>query len=127
MGTTDATGPADLARRLYAAWMSADRAEMERLLAPDFTFTSPYDDAIDRDAFFATCWPHAGSFLSLLLTDVVTGPQTDGDGLCLVTYEAGIAGGKRIRNAEAVRTADGRVRSVEVFFGRPPGVPEDQP
>ncbi|WP_371132660.1 DUF4440 domain-containing protein, partial [Phenylobacterium sp.] len=44
------------ARALYAAFMKQDRAAAEALLAPDFRFTSPYDDHIDREAWFDRCW-----------------------------------------------------------------------
>ena len=48
----------ELARRYYKAYEDDDRQAMEAMLAPDFTFTSPYDDAISREAFFARCWPN---------------------------------------------------------------------
>ena len=53
------TGRSELVRRCYRAFNMRDRAEIERLLAPGFTFTSPLDDAIDRAEFFVRCWPNA--------------------------------------------------------------------
>jgi ketosteroid isomerase-like protein len=47
----------DLVRRSFAAYMSAARADIEAILHPDFTFTSPYDDHIERHVYFARCWP----------------------------------------------------------------------
>jgi ketosteroid isomerase-like protein len=41
-----------LVRRCFAAFRTADRAVMEAVLHPDFTFTSPRDDHIDRAAYF---------------------------------------------------------------------------
>ncbi|HUO02369.1 MAG TPA: nuclear transport factor 2 family protein, partial [Rhizomicrobium sp.] len=48
----------DLAKRYYRAYETGDRVFMEEHLAPDFTFTSPYDDRISREAYFARCWPN---------------------------------------------------------------------
>ena len=56
------TEKTDLVRRSFAAYMTAERADIEAILHPDFTFTSPYDDHIDRHDYFARCWPNAGSF-----------------------------------------------------------------
>ena len=55
---------ADLVRKCFAAYDSADRDAMESLLAHQFTFTSPFDDHIDRDTYFERCWPGAGTFES---------------------------------------------------------------
>src|SRR5262245_41128603 len=47
----------ELARGYYRAFERHDRAFMEQHLAENFTFTSPFDDHIDRDAYFRRCWP----------------------------------------------------------------------
>ena len=36
----------------------------EALLADDFTFTSPYDDAIGKAVYFERCWPNNERFAS---------------------------------------------------------------
>ena len=48
----------DAIRGYFAAFKSGDRAHLERALAEDFTFTSPYDDGIDKATYFARCWPN---------------------------------------------------------------------
>ena len=113
----------ELIRRCFAAYKTADRSEIERLLADDFTFTSPYDDHIDRAEYFARCWPMAGSFeyhdLKLTLGH--------GDAY-LVLYEGKSRKGAMFRNVELFHFAGDRVRSIEVFFGLPPGaVPATPP
>lgn len=105
----------DLVRQCFDTYVSANRQEIEALLAPNFTFTSPYDDHIDRATYFDRCWPLAGSFLGHDLQEVVT----DGDA-CFVLYEATARNGARFRNTELFRVEDGRIRSIEVFFGLPP-------
>jgi ketosteroid isomerase-like protein len=47
----------ELAKSYYRAFERHDRSFMEEHLAADFTFTSPFDDSIDRDAFFRRCGP----------------------------------------------------------------------
>lgn len=49
----------NLVRRLFGAYQSKDRQVVEELLSDDFTFTSPYDDHIDRTAYFERCWPNS--------------------------------------------------------------------
>ncbi|WP_348642701.1 hypothetical protein [Mesorhizobium sp. B2-4-15] len=48
---------AELIRFYFAACQANERDVAETVLADDFTFTSPYDDAIDRATYFARCWP----------------------------------------------------------------------
>ena len=56
------TEKTELVRRSFAAYMTASRADIEAILHPELTFTSPYDDHIGRADYFARCWPNAGSF-----------------------------------------------------------------
>jgi ketosteroid isomerase-like protein len=52
-------GTADIVRACFTAYEEKDRAAIEALIAPDFTFTSPLDDHIDRDHYFERCWPNS--------------------------------------------------------------------
>jgi len=101
----------------YAAWAGADRQAVEVFIGDAFTFTSPYDDHIDRAEFFKRCWPTAGSQerfdVQLVLPD-------GGDG-ALVLYEARLKNGKMLRNVEYLRFADDRLCAVEIYFGLAPG------
>jgi hypothetical protein len=101
----------------YAAWAKADRAAVEAFVGDPFSFTSPFDDHIDRDEYFRRCWPNAGQQESFDIGHVL---PDGGDG-ALVLYEAVMKNGKRIRNVEHLRFAGDRLRSVEVFFGLGPG------
>lgn len=89
---------------------------MEALLADDFAFTSPWDDHIGRAAYFARCWPHAGSFRFREPMKVFA----DGDE-AVVLYETEGKPGGTFRNAELLRVDGGRIRSIDVFFGFIPG------
>lgn len=101
----------------YEAWAAADRTAVEAYVGDPFSFTSPYDDHIDRAEYFRRCWPNAGSHAGFDLQHVLP----DGRDGALVLYEARLASGKTIRNVEHLRFADDRLRSVEVYFGLGPG------
>ena len=105
-----------LVRSCYDCYRTADRAAIEALLADDFTFTSPYDDRIDRATYFARCWPAAGTFRHYEVKQVAA--CADG---CFALYEEMSGEGVAFRNSEYFRFAGDRIRSVEVFFGLPPG------
>ncbi|MDR4307629.1 nuclear transport factor 2 family protein [Chelatococcus sambhunathii] len=103
---------AETVRRLYAAFVADDRTTAESLIAPGFTFSSPYDDALDRDAYFARCWPNGGKIEQITIERLLV----EGDA-AFVVYKASAPGGRTFRNAE-VLTFDGRlVATVEVYFG----------
>ena len=112
---------AELAKGYYRAFERHDRSFMEENLRPDFTFTSPFDDHIDRDAYFARCWPKEPLHQKF---DFVTVMQ-DGEKV-FVAYDATMHipnsthPDARFRNAELLTFQDGRLKSVEVFFGDPP-------
>ena len=111
----------ELAKGYYRAYERHDRSFMEENLRPDFTFTSPFDDRIDRDAWFKRCWPEQPLHQKF---DFVTVMQ-DGDKV-FVAYECTMHGPNtthpdaHFRNAELLTFEGGKLKSVEVFFGDPP-------
>jgi ketosteroid isomerase-like protein len=101
-----------IARASYEAYVRKDRAALEALLAPDFHFTSPLDNRIDRATYFARCWPNSKTIEAFDFVRLAS------DGNCVfVTYEGQTVGGKRFRNSEIVTIRDGRITEVEVYFG----------
>jgi ketosteroid isomerase-like protein len=101
-----------LARACYEAYQNHDRQALERLIADDFAFWSPYDDGIDRATYFERCWPNhetTAAFEFKRLHEL-------GDEV-LVTYEAERTDGSRFRNTEMLTFAGDQVRLVEVYFG----------
>jgi ketosteroid isomerase-like protein len=55
-----------IVRAVFAAYAAKDRAAIERLIAPDFHFTSPLDNRIDRATYFKRCWPNSGGSRALI-------------------------------------------------------------
>jgi len=113
--TLSADAVADLARRCFETYQTKDRAALDQLLAADFTFTSPYDDHIDRATYFERCWPNAGTFDRFEILHVVVEGER-----CWVVYEGRSKTGSWFRNTEMLRIAGDKIASVEVFFGLPP-------
>jgi ketosteroid isomerase-like protein len=109
----------NLAQRYYEGYQSRDREAIEALLAEDFTFTSPWDDHIDRATYFSRCFPHAGEFRFRFPLRIFV----DGDEAVIVYETEGKQGGT-FHNAELFRFAGGRIRSITVFFGFIPGARE---
>ena len=111
----------DMARRYYKCYETGDRAFLDATLAPGFTFTSPFDDVIDRDAYFRRCWPNHEAHGRFHIEAVME----EGD-IVLVVYRAEMKTGNPVhpdasfRNAERMRFEKGQLKSVEVFFGDPP-------
>jgi ketosteroid isomerase-like protein len=113
---------AELARRCFDTYLTADRAALERLLSDDFRFTSPYDDHIDRATYFERCWPNAGTYDVFELQHVVV----QGD-RAWVTYTGHRKAGTWFHNTEVLRCVGNRIAEVEVFFGLPPHAAPQKP
>jgi len=96
----------------YEAYVTKDRAAIERLIAEDFHFTSPLDNRIDRATYFARCWPNSETISGFDFINLVA----DGDRV-FVTYEGRRANGRRFRNTEVVTVRKNQIVDVEVYFG----------
>jgi len=102
-----------IARACYRAYVDKDRSAIEALLAPDFRFTSPLDNALDRDTYLRRCWPNSQRTASFELVSIVP----DGDERVFVVYEATTTDGRRFRNAERLTVHGNQLAEVEVYFG----------
>jgi ketosteroid isomerase-like protein len=108
------TNVSDLVRRYFAAYEAKDREALGDLLADDFTFTSPYDDHIDRKVYFERCWPNSANMRSFRVVKLFE----QGDE-AFILYEGQFKGSEIVRNTEFFRTEGGRIKAVEVYFGSP--------
>jgi len=109
---TPANDPLSVVRQSYDSFVARDRATHETLLAPEFTFTSPYDNAIDRQEFYRLCWPNGGHFVAIDLVETCVQGES-----VFVIYTATLAGGGGFRNAERHVVRNGTIHSIEVYFG----------
>lgn len=102
----------DIIRSMFAAYLSKDRGVVERTLTDDFTFTSPYDDAIDRKTYFERCWPNSQRIEVFDIERIF-----EQDDAAFVTYRIVNDSGKEFRNTEFHRFDGDKIRSVDVYFG----------
>lgn len=101
----------ELVKGSYVAFGKGDRAKMESLLAEDFHFTTPLDNAIDRKTYFERCWPGSGKATFEFIYVARAGEQV------FITYEGRWSPTKAGRNTEVATVRGGKIVAVEVFFG----------
>ena len=101
-----------LVQRCLAAYPAHDRAAVDRALAPDFRFTSPYDDAIDRATYFERCWPNHTRMKAVNVERIV-----DVGDAAYVTYELVTTDDRHIHNTELFTFDGDQIATVHVFFG----------
>jgi ketosteroid isomerase-like protein len=101
-----------IAKAMYSAYESGDRAVVEQTLTDDFTFYSPPDPGIDRETYFERCWPNSQNLERFEFVRLIE----HGDEV-VVTYEATRRDGSRFRNTEVLTFDGDRLRRAEVYFG----------
>lgn len=104
----------ELVRKWYAAWVNNDLATFNALLADDFTFTSAAgDDHISKSTFKTRCWDTQVNFIGHFdLERIITGAED-----AFVKYLCHTKNGKPFRNVEYLRIANGKLESIECYFG----------
>ena len=106
------TSRADTIRAIFAAYLSDDREFVESAFSDDFRFTSPYDDNIDKPAYFERCWKNSGWIERHELERIFV----EGDE-AFVTYRCIAKGGRTFRNTEFFVFDGDRVKRIDVYFG----------
>lgn len=107
-----AAATASTVRALFDAFRERRRNDAEKLIAAEFTFTSPYDDGIDRSTYFTRCWPNGDRFSRFEIERIAA----DSEG-AFVTYSCTTNEGDSFRNTEYVTVRGGQVARVDVYFG----------
>jgi ketosteroid isomerase-like protein len=103
---------AETIRGIFAAYLADDRAFVENAFSDDFRFTSPYDDNIDKPAYFERCWRNSGWIERHELERIFV----EGDE-AFVTYRCVAKDGKTFRNTEFFVFDGDKVKRVDVYFG----------
>jgi len=114
------TDPIVVARKSYQAYVDKDRAALEQVIADDFHFSSPLDNRLNRQTYFARCWPNSQEIADFKFVHLVR----DGDRV-FVTYEGRRRGGGGFRNTEILTVRQGKIVEAEVYFGW--SLPHDAP
>ena len=97
---------------IFRAYEAGDRDAVEKVIAEDFSFTSPYDDALDREEYFRRCWPNNETTRAMKVERIFV----EGDA-AYVTYLGQNTSGQSFRNTEYFVFRGGKIASVEVYCG----------
>jgi ketosteroid isomerase-like protein len=104
----------EIIRALFAAYRANDRNAVENSFTADFTFTSPYDDEIDKATYFERCWP--ASVSGWLKAQTIERILVQ-DEQAFVTYQCITTDGKSFRNTEFFTFEGERIKRIDVYFG----------
>jgi ketosteroid isomerase-like protein len=104
--------PTDIVRASFDAYANVDRSAFEALMGPGFRFTSPRDYRLDRDGYFARCWPERAPRTPARFVHTA-----ENAGIVFVTYEDAKPDGTRFRDTEVFTVRDGKIVDVCVYFG----------
>lgn len=109
-----------LVRRWYAGWENKDWEVLDRMLAENFTFTSAAgDDHISKSTFKTRCWETQIDFIHHFDLERVTTGADD----AFVKYLCHTRNGKSFRNVEYLRIKNGKLESIECYFGEQSSFP----
>jgi ketosteroid isomerase-like protein len=107
-------------RKWYAAWEKKDLGTFDMLLADNFTFTSAAgDDHISKSTFKTQCWDTQVNFIEHFDLERIN-PGTDN---AFVKYLCHTKNGKSFRNVEYLRIKNGKLESIECYFGEQSSFP----
>jgi len=113
LGGDDLTNE-EIIRKWYAAWEKKDLVTFNMLLADNFTFTSAAgDDHISKSTFKARCWETQIDFIGHFDLERITTGAED----AFVKYLCHTKDGKSFRNVEYLRIKNGKLQSIECYFG----------
>ncbi|MEX6632254.1 nuclear transport factor 2 family protein [Hyphococcus lacteus] len=102
----------DLVKSVLRAYVNDDRDEIERRIADQFSFTSPYDNQIDRTSYMERCWPNHEATKAI---DFIRFFENGDD--VVTSYEVTLLSGRKFRNTEILSVQNGKISAIEVFFG----------
>jgi hypothetical protein len=104
----------EIIHRWYGAWKKRDLVTFDNLLADTFTFTSAAgDDQISKSVFKTQCWDTQIDFIGHFDLERITTGAED----AFVKYLCHTKNGKSFRNVEYLRIKNGKLESIECYFG----------
>lgn len=103
-------------RTYYLGYEKKDWNLVASQLADDFTFTSPnHDDHLSVSAYKDRCWPTSKLFKKIEFSKIIE------QGNCaFAIYNITTTDNKVVRNTEYYTFSNGKIKSIECFFG--PGI-----
>jgi len=112
--TDSGTATEEIARKWYRAWVDKDEAQFEALMADNFTFSSAAgDDHISRSTFKTQCWDTQAKLIERTDLERVVASGSE----AFVKYLCHTTNGRSFRNVEYLRVRDGKLETLECYFG----------
>jgi hypothetical protein len=109
-------------RRHYKAWDQKDWATEDRLLADDFTFSSPAgDDHISKSLFKTRCWDTQVAHIKRFDLLRIFGAGNE----AFVMYSCLTMNDKPFSNVEYFQIRNGKVEALVCYFGAPSNYPTE--
>jgi ketosteroid isomerase-like protein len=104
----------EVVRKWYAAWEKKDWSPLDAMLADTFTFSSAAgDDHITKSTFKTRCWATQIDYIGHFELERVAADAED----AFVKYLCHTKDGKSFRNVEYLRIKNGKLQSIECYFG----------
>lgn len=96
----------------FSAFIEHDKELAETLLSEDFTFTSQYDDHINKETYFEKCWPNRNKIKHQEIEKIIAE-----DNEAFILYKSELVDGSKFRNTEHIKLSDNKIKEVNVYFG----------
>jgi hypothetical protein len=115
-GTGQNMTTGEIVRKWYKTWEveKKDWGPFDAMMADNFTFSSAAgDDHISKSDFKANCWETQINFIDRFDLErvFVSGNEA------IVKYLCHTKNGKSFRNVEYIRLKDGKLETIECYFG----------
>ena|ERR1043165_2376651 len=105
--------PQKIIRDYFDGWVNKDWNQVKAQLGEGFTFTSPApDDHLSIDKFKEKCWIQSQYIAKV---DLVRVEGNDHEAFAIVQLTT--TNKKTVRNVEYYVLKNGKIKSIEVFFG----------
>jgi hypothetical protein len=102
-----------LIKKFYEDFSNVDRSDfVEKLLAPNFTFSAPPDPLLNRREFFEICWPEGHGLKDIKYVRVIENANE-----VVVTHEYIKPDGVKGRNTDIITFNGDKIVRLEVYFG----------
>jgi ketosteroid isomerase-like protein len=112
--THPSTATEEIVRKWYRVWEEKDEAQFEGLMSDNFTFSSAAgDDHISRSTFKTQCWDTQAKLIERTDLERVVASGSE----AFVKYLCHTTNGKSFRNVEYLRVRDGKLETLECYFG----------
>ena len=111
-GYAQSTAKEKVVEAYYSGFENHDWNEVASQLADGFTFTTPINDHIPVEKFKEECWGTNAFFKKFSFLKM----SESGNDLFLLV-EINTTDGKVVRNVDLYHFSDGKIKSIEVFFG----------